>query len=655
MLPRLTVLIVLFSTLWAACLSSDDSEPTASPGATASRAATIVPGRTATATMSATEGAANPTSTFSPEHALEGTSWQLIELVGEPVDPGFGVTLIFDDEGLIGYSGCNGYGSRDVRIEGSSFEVREMSGTSAGCLPPLDAMNFEARYYDALRNSVRFFLDPPRLAFHGANDDTLLLFELLDEEAARATAPPASADPTPTTPIAQHGNWEIYVMNADGSGQHRVAPSRAGENWPWWLPDGRLSFTSNRTGEERIFTVQPDGTELEELPVDLTYVASPIKWSADGSQIYYASSIDGLEQLYEADADGSNPRRITEIADGTSYPDWSPDGSKVVFTNRSHGPAVIYSINTDGTDLQRLTFDQDATEEWPVWSPDGTQIAFAHHSNDGEGGIFIMDADGGNLRRLTDGGSWVDSAPDWSPDGTRIAFGREGDVWVVNVDGAGLRQLTDSPYFDENPVWSPDGSQIAFVSNRDGGQAIACSFVASGLYQSIGAPDELAWISETIVVGEVVEQFPSAFGAVENDGLGEERYPIYTDYLIDVDTWVRGQPSLTIRMRQNGGSVGACTQTWEDEPEIEVGSRVLLFLHPDERNTELPPASFVVGGYQGFWSIHDDGRVETERYRNLDGISVDHMVGLVRDALRQPEPDYFDLIPLDESPLVEPG
>lgn len=651
---RVLHLVPILVLMLAGCLSSEDSDvppaQTADPTPAATATPTAAP-RATTATLPSTSTATAPA-----ESPLNGTAWRLIELLSDAVDPVFGVTLEFRNGRVEGYSGCNDFSAAFHTAESDSIVIEAVATNEEGCPAPLHELNFQARYYDALTVSVRYILSSRgQLALQHTNGETLLIFEPLDAAAgAHPTLemqPPA--EPTPTTPIATYGNWEIYVMNADGSDQHRPAPSLAGESRPAWMPDGRLSFFSGRTGEERVFAVWPDGTGLEDLSIDGSAFTSWVEWSADGSQIYYASNIDSLEQLYVADADGSNPRRITEIANGTSYPDWSPDGSKVVFTNGSHGPAVIYVVNADGSGLQRLTFDQEATEESPVWSPDGSQIAFAHHPNEGSGGIFIMDDDGNNLRRLTTSEPWIDGSPAWSPDGRKIAFGRAGDIWVINVDGANLTRLADDPHHDEHPVWSPDGSKIAFISNRDGGQPVECSFLGINDYMGIESLDQLAWMSEMIVVGEVVERFPSAFGTVQDDGLTGAHYPIYTDYLIEVDAWVRGAPAPTVRLRQTGGTVGACTQVFDSEPVVEVGDRLLLFLLYDELNTDLPTAGFAIGGFQGFWPVDEDSATVDQQFSLPAGTPVEEITTMIREILRRPEPDFFGLVPLDEAPLVE--
>ena len=62
------------------------------------------------------------------------------------------------------------------------------------------------------------------------------------------------------------GNWEIYVMNADGSGQKRL-PNIAGSDWlPSWSPDGKkIAFQSYRDGNGEIYVMNADGSEQKRL------------------------------------------------------------------------------------------------------------------------------------------------------------------------------------------------------------------------------------------------------------------------------------------------------------------------------------------------------------------------------------------------------
>jgi TolB protein len=75
-------------------------------------------------------------------------------------------------------------------------------------------------------------------------------------------------------------NWEVYVVNADGSGQRNLTRNPAGDGHPVWSPDGRkIGFVSNRGGNRDIYVVNADGTGLRNLTRDIDQQAYGIAWS----------------------------------------------------------------------------------------------------------------------------------------------------------------------------------------------------------------------------------------------------------------------------------------------------------------------------------------------------------------------------------------
>src|SRR5216117_1854859 len=111
-------------------------------------------------------------------------------------------------------------------------------------------------------------------------------------------------------------------------------------------------------------------------------------------------------------------------------------------------------MNADGSDPRNLT-NNPGGDDTPAWSPDGTRIAFTS-ARDGNWEIYVMNADGSNATRLTDNGAQM---PAWSPDGTRIAFtsARDGnwEIYVMNADGSDPRNLTNNPAADGGAAWRP--------------------------------------------------------------------------------------------------------------------------------------------------------------------------------------------------------
>ena len=253
----------------------------------------------------------------------------------------------------------------------------------------------------------------------------------------------------------------------------RLTDHNASDRFPLWSPDGqRIAFHSNRDGNWEVYVMDADGANPRQLTDNVASDAYP-SWSPDGQRIAFHSNRDGNWEVYVMDADGANPRRLTHHDAGDESPSWSPDGQRIVFHSNRDGNWEVYVMDADGANPRRLT-DHNANDRFPSWSPDGQRIAF-HSNRDGNWEVYVMDADGANPRRLTDNVA-TDAFPSWSPDGQRIVFhsSRDGnwEVYAMDADGANPRRLTDHDASDGGPSWSPDGQRIVFSSNRDGNSEV---------------------------------------------------------------------------------------------------------------------------------------------------------------------------------------
>lgn len=77
------------------------------------------------------------------------------------------------------------------------------------------------------------------------------------------TAPALSPDGRKVAFMSRRdGNWEIYLINADGSGLQRLTNNPAEDGLPAWSPDGRaLAFVSNRGGNWGVWAMLPNGKD----------------------------------------------------------------------------------------------------------------------------------------------------------------------------------------------------------------------------------------------------------------------------------------------------------------------------------------------------------------------------------------------------------
>jgi tol-pal system beta propeller repeat protein TolB len=266
---------------------------------------------------------------------------------------------------------------------------------------------------------------------------------------------------------------DIWVMNADGSGQIKITKN--------------LSVSG-------IVTLGNKSTSLIGVP--------SFAWSPDSTRLVFSSNVDGNMKLYIATIQDQRISQLTKGAGNDVWPSWSPDGAQIAFVSDRTGDD-IYVIHRDGSGLKDLTPEEDIDTR-PTWSPNGNYIAFVT-DRDHNYEIYIMNADGTNPTNVTNDPA-TDDFPVWSPDSTRIAFvsGRgndnsNDDIYVVMLVTNAVLRLTNSPASDNAPTWSPDGKRIAFHSWRDGTPKIyVMDADSSGLVNlTRDAPfgDHPSWIS----------------------------------------------------------------------------------------------------------------------------------------------------------------
>jgi Tol biopolymer transport system component len=214
------------------------------------------------------------------------------------------------------------------------------------------------------------------------------------------------------------GQGSIYVIGFDpvagiAVGEAVQVTHGSDDGWPSWSPDGqRIAFHSNRGGDWEIWVVNLDGTGLTNLtntPGEDRFPA----WSPDGSQIAFASKRDGNYDVWVMAADGSSPTNLTRTRGRDRYPTWSPDGSRIAFNTNRDGNQEIYIMNADGTGQTNLTHTPNNIEGLASWAPDGQRLVL-YSDLPGNKDEFVVDLVSGEWRNITNDPT-SDEYCAWSP------------------------------------------------------------------------------------------------------------------------------------------------------------------------------------------------------------------------------------------------
>ncbi|MGD1994816.1 MAG: FHA domain-containing protein, partial [Anaerolineae bacterium] len=260
------------------------------------------------------------------------------------------------------------------------------------------------------------------------------------------TPMPATSGGTIAFASNHEGNWEIYLVDPDGSNQRRLTNTAAIEWHPAWSPDGtKLVFQCLAEGISNVCQVNADGrgyAQLSNWKKGDPGAQRPV-WSPDGQRIAVSREPagGGVIFIWVMDRDGSNQTRIVEGRD----PSWSPDGTKIAFIRYDGSALQIWTASPEGTNVQQLT-EGDADHMYPTWSPDGRHIAFEYDHEQ----VALINAGGGRRRIVANQPSWNLS---WAPDGKRLVIASSGGgIRLINVDGSGATQILGH---GTQPAWQP--------------------------------------------------------------------------------------------------------------------------------------------------------------------------------------------------------
>jgi Tol biopolymer transport system component len=226
-----------------------------------------------------------------------------------------------------------------------------------------------------------------------------------------------------TGPAPETGNpdWDLYLMNADGSGVRRLTTDPGNEGDPTWAPDGRsIVFSSDADSRGDLFRLCLDDMRLERLTRHFVGRAIMPAVSPDGKTIGFAAQTlragefwNYQVHLFDVPTRQSRP---LATSGGACWPAWSPDGRYLVTVQLARKPSAleIRDMRTDATRM--LVSDDTLWSYYPDFSRDGRHVAFslspAHREGEDWDLALVRTDEPGRIIRLTSGPG-NDRLPDW--------------------------------------------------------------------------------------------------------------------------------------------------------------------------------------------------------------------------------------------------
>jgi Tol biopolymer transport system component len=283
----------------------------------------------------------------------------------------------------------------------------------------------------------------------------------------------------------QDGQSDVYVVKADGSGKTNLTDDEASRKdvSPELSRDGSsiVFVRHSAQGGTRLMVVKANGSGLMDvtpMKTEVGNIAEP-SWSPDGTQIVFASNVDGNYELFTLDLRTWTTTRLTRTLAPVQNldPAWSPTGKAIVFSRSglasTSGAASLYQLRLGSTTgPARLTkttgIDGDVD---PVYSPDGRLIAFSS-DRIGTDDVYLLDLVSFSVTRMT-GTKDRDVEPSFSPDGSAFVYvsDRSGatELWAQSIATAApgpatAVQITSDGASKSHPSWGPEAARPLPVS-----------------------------------------------------------------------------------------------------------------------------------------------------------------------------------------------
>ena len=211
--------------------------------------------------------------------------------------------------------------------------------------------------------------------------------------------------------------YDIFISDLKGKIVKQLTTTKGYDAEAVLSPKGdKILFTSDRSGDLELWTMNLDGSDQRQITFDLGYDGGAF-FNADGSKIVFRASRPKTEaeikeyrdylaqglvaptnmEIFVCNADGTDLHQVTHLGKANWAPYFHPGGKKIIFSSNHHSTRgydfQLYMINEDGTGLEAIT-SQSIFNSFAMFSPDGKKLAFSSNRNNNgtrNTNVFVVD------------------------------------------------------------------------------------------------------------------------------------------------------------------------------------------------------------------------------------------------------------------------
>ena len=232
--------------------------------------------------------------------------------------------------------------------------------------------------------------------------------------------------------------------------------------------DGELNVLDTSTSQSRHISIEVpnDGVAMRPAQVSAAEQIENFSLSPKGERALFVARGD----IFTSPIEKGPTRNLTNSSNAhDKWARWSPDGAKVAFVSDLDGEDEVYLVNQDGSGHpEQLTRGFQAMLYAPEWAADGKHIAFS----DKDGKLFVLTLEGKKIAQVArdPGGNLPDYT--WSQDGGHLAFTLSNpngfrSIYVWSVNDGQVHRVTSDLFDSGDLAWDPDGNYLYYIAVHD--------------------------------------------------------------------------------------------------------------------------------------------------------------------------------------------